>query len=374
MRGWVRIVFLAQLFVSTPGVAQSQPVAPHSPDSLPVASLIDPVRDVLEAPSQPFSVLREWNAQILDVLCLERLAGTDRYFAEVRVRIDPVEVRVPIVLRRSASGTPWLVDWQPKRSYLRALVSMTQSGQLVETPNAPRWVDAQRIAAFPVIVTQKRVLTPLGWFDWGALKDNDVQSYAHGLEQIRPLSRFAHRWVEEVLGGDPAPASMDLILARNVSWQTVNDVIFTLAFRGLFRIFAVTASSGEIRTLPLSAPVGSFVLSDTPPVTLGLNWRDDGVAVARMGHPALAPENACPDSPKAWRCSADLATLVADIGRRFRTVDPSRHDARFVFSTVGETSVGDAFGFLDRLLPELRLAKHKVVVIFARSRPKGEVP
>lgn len=193
------------------------------------------------------------NASFEGIAIAERV-GDDHWVVEAIVRFDERHARWP--LRLSGSEGTWNVAWKPEPAYTAGLRNMLISGTLPTTENAPLWSSQRRLPTLPVIVTRARQITPFGEVADEA-EDDTVQP-------IAGLVRQANRWVKEVLSGHPGPASVDFIVAGDVSWASFTRALYSISMAGLYAVYVVgiDEATGDTSALQALSPVA---LSDKEP-------------------------------------------------------------------------------------------------------------
>ncbi len=259
------------------------------------------------------------------------------------------------------------VVWKPVPEFTSALKSVIQSGALAKSSAQsvlPVWTEVPRLAAFPVIVTRKRIVTPFGAMDAGT----------PSLTPLEELIEHARRWVFDVTREESAIARVDLIVEDGASWLQVTQVLFSLAQSGYFQISLIVQDGPNLAVIEAYSPivVGAFVAPEelltaaVYPVGPILGWR-----LSRAGQEVSVEESRC-DLPGAnltpkertWAsqmtfCSSDAEAIRGILQHIFKD-ELSR---RMLIAFPSEMTFGMAIGVLE-LTADLR--KHPPVLSFVQ--------
>lgn len=309
-----------------------------------------------EAEFDSVALLRQIGADYRGYLVVERLPRSGAYLTEVHLRWSERNFRLPIQVARGDEG--WRLTWVPERSYVEALVELVRNGGPVsaETRSLDSWADAQRMPALPVVLFQNRAVTPFGPI---TLSDQAK------VRVPKRLGKDIRRWVDEILEGDPGPASVDLLAAGETSWRQVTKILFGAATAGLFRLHLIVRhdDSNELRTVSFLAPV--FESGRTPNQETSFVAGMYGSSPARFRIAAAGrhleasdedcPEAAslCPESPEEF--GEHLSTLVETSfdGRRPQI-------SHVMFAATGTVELREALPYLLRLPSALGIPPRKL--------------
>lgn len=292
-----------------------------------------------------------------ELLSVEKLPDGN-YLIDVNIG----QARIPA----KVSGTGEVV-WKPVPEFTRALQSLLQSGALAKSSGEselPVWTAVPRMAAFPVIVTRKRIVTPFGAMD----------AATPSLTPLEELTEHARRWVFDVTRDESAIARIDLIVQEDASWLQVTQVLFSLAQSGYFQLSLIVQRGPNIAVMDAYSPivVGVFVAPEelltaaVYPVGPILGWR-----LSKAGQEVSVEESRC-DLPGAnltakertWAsqmtfCSSDRQAIRGILQHIFKD-ELSR---RTLFAFPSEMTFGMVIGVLE-LTADLR--KHPPIVSFVQ--------
>lgn len=307
-------------------------------------------------------ILAEAGARPTELLIAERLPDGS-WGIEFGFELEGRQGRMPMRVREVDSR--WSVVWSPDPSYGSSLANILRSGALPQSESKREWADLRRMPAFPAIVTAKRVITPFGVIEKessetepGGFRRPDPRR-SGPLPTSQALARHAERWIDEMLGGDPAPAGFDLIVDASINWERFNAALFSIAGIGLYLGEIVAVNDDGFAAIPFAAPIGAATGKKPPEMVMALYQIDAGWGVrlvidkelVETGGGCPEPMAICPETPAALR--ADLTALTGK--RKFE---------RVMFASPGSTSTADAIAWIESAEEVLRLDAHHLFVGF----------
>lgn len=187
------------------------------------------------------------------IVSMEKIPSRNRYVTEALTTHDRHYLRIPLVLERKDDA--WSVAWAPVSEFCVALKNLVTAGVLAKA-DGQIYSSAIRLPAFPVVATQKRIVTP-----FGAVESVDGFALNEG------LAKHTQRWVREVYGNDPAPAAFDVICDGQLGWDQFNAIVLSVSSIGLYLINVVTVGTEPDATLSMvqvAAPVSTLISADKP--------------------------------------------------------------------------------------------------------------
>lgn len=301
-------------------------------------------------------------AEFERVLVAEVTPDNRGVVAELEFSYEGRAFRFPIKLDRSEpkASARWTVSWTPEPAYARALIGAIQAGPLPSTDIGDPWAELARLPALPVIVRSDTVFTPFGR---GALIDNANVPESQALMPPAAVAKAAQRWVGSVLGEDPGPAAVDLMVDPEASWKDLSRVIMGASSSGLFRLQILQQGPEQLVASPAAAPVFGSGRSaeDTAPLVVAMLPHEDGAAFRvrigdrefRPAEPCRPDVSFCADSPDAYRASLAQAvkSLVAESDTRISYV---------MFAAGADTTVGEGVSYFQRTHGALGIPQGKV--------------
>ena len=316
--------------------------------------------------------LSQRGARPLRLLVAERLAQGE-LVVEVALSWQDQVIRYPLRLaqRRADGCVQWEVSWSPDEAFGQALLNMTRSGTLPTLgEDAPVWGNIKRLPTMPLILTRRAILTPFGSIDPTPAPSTGVgQRAVSGVEPPSALVSHTERWLDEVLGGDPGAASVDVIADASVSWRDLTRLVFGVASQGIFKIYLVGAREEGLGVLETAAPIFGALPGVERPVPLVVGYyprarASDGLTGFRIsqGKALLRDEGVC-DEEMSF-CVADTAALntrLGQLGETMRQKEPG-NPAFAMFATEGGVLIGEAVGWLSGIGEGLGIAQRRVFI------------
>lgn len=325
------------------------------------------------------AALREGKASFERVLVVERLPTNDHAIAEAAFRHQGRELRLPLKLRRvvrKGCAPGWVVTWAPHKAYVEGLLALLTSDTLPAQITPTPWVATARLPALPVLLTKKRMITPLGPLDQPKGVDQTVA--LTGVEALDPpllLVQHATAWTRHIIERDDAPAAFDVIADGRVSWLRFQRVLIGLASQGFYRVNLITRHQRTLYALQATAPVFGDLPGDeagkpVPLVIAHARAASGAGAALRIsvgGKLIISDSAAC--APKAAACVASPAQLPAALSAALAEVPADqRQRLRFAtFATEGDTTLSDALPWLNALAPALKVPQQRVFLTIIRG-------
>lgn len=309
-----------------------------------------------EAEFDSVGLLRRLGVDYRGYLVVERLPRSGAYLTEVHLHWRDRNLRLPIQVARSADG--WRLTWAPERSYVEALLELVREDGPVsaDARSLDSWAGAQRMPALPVVLFENRAVTPFG---------SITLSERAGVRVPKRLGKDIRRWVDEILEGDPGPASIDLLAAGETPWRHVTKILFGAATAGLFRLHLIVRQddSNELRTVSFLAPV--FESGRTPNQETSFVAGMYGSSPARFrisaaGRHLEASDEDCPEAASLCPASPEA------FGKRLTTLVETSFDGRrpnishVMFAATGAVELREALPYLLRLPSALGIPPRKL--------------
>lgn len=180
--------------------------------------------------------------------------STTRYAIEFSMK-GKQSIRLPAKV--SKHNNKWLIDWLPKTEYFTALKNLIQSKQLtqfdqnalaIKSTQVKAWTQTSRLPTFPLIVTSQKMISPFG------VLEKNKKGAKHTALRIH-----IRKWLNEILGNDPAPASFEIITPATTQWIAIHRIMIELAgIHGFFEMHWVGVSKNNMVSLPLLASIGKM--------------------------------------------------------------------------------------------------------------------
>ena len=223
--------------------------APHS-------TAQEALRVAIDAPTLPgLKTLHARKGSWNGARSLERLPGGG-WVAQVKVRVGARVLILPLKLQRQpikdCDRKGWSVTWSPSSAYIQALLNVTTNDLVADLSHAtsPAWSAATRMPTMPVILTRASVVTP-----WRTVSLAQPPETEGTLTVVKEVVVDANRWAKEILEGDQAPASLDVVADASVGWLTMQRVLMSAASAGFYKFYLIGHTKGALQTVEVNAAI-----------------------------------------------------------------------------------------------------------------------
>lgn len=300
---------------------------------------------------------------------IERLPAGG-WLAEVLVTVGARVVRVPVKLKRSpikgCDRKGWEVTWAPSSAYIQALINVTTNDLVPDLAHSasPAWSSVQRMPTLPIILTRTSVVTP-----WRSISLAQSPETKGKLTMVKDLVVDSNRWATEVLEGDQAPASLDVVADARVDWLTLQRVLMSAASVGFYKFYLVGHTKGTLQTVEINAAV--FKPNPKhPPLIVAHNTTSSKASfrMIYMGQPMLPPEacaikKSCFATPDQFAASL---THVAGVLNQYDAQRKSKTLTHALFASTSDLTLSTALALLARMPKALNIKPSGLIVGFAQ--------